>query len=168
MKVADVFSTSVRTCGPESNVAEAGWLMWENDCGFVPVVDPAGRVVGVITDRDICIAAATKPLTASQIRVADVMSRAVFCCRPNDSLAQALKTMEERAVRRLPVVNERGEIRGVLSLADLILAARDDGKPNSVTSEKVMRALAAVSRPRKPAEGAESAAQRGRVKIVSS
>lgn len=125
MKVREVCSLDVRSCRPESNLATAAMVMWEMDCGVVPVVDAKNKVVGVVTDRDICMAVATRPLLASQILVEHLMRGPLHTCRLDDDIKAAVRTMAGSAVRRLPVLNDAGELAGVLSVTDVVMAAKD-------------------------------------------
>jgi CBS domain-containing protein len=118
-------SKSVVSCQPGTNLAAAASLMWGNDCGILPVVDSKGRVIGVITDRDISIAVGTRDRPAAQILVSEVATRRSFTCKAKDDVRTALKTMRSKKVRRLPVVNGDGGLEGVLSLDDLVLHARN-------------------------------------------
>lgn len=123
MKVRDIMTRAPAFCHPDSNLAAAAEKMWAHDCGFLPVVDEALSVVGVITDRDICIALGTKDRRASSILVREVMSDKVYLCVPEDDIHSALKVLERGRVRRLPVVNRDGKLMGVLSMDDLVLVA---------------------------------------------
>lgn len=125
MKVHDLMVWEPESCRPESNVAEAAMIMWHKDCGFVPVVESSSdkKLVGVITDRDICMATAIKHKEPHSIRVGEVMTRTPFTCSPTDDVRIALQHMKEGRVRRLPVTDESGKLRGVISLNDLLLAA---------------------------------------------
>lgn len=125
MKVQDLYTQSPLTCTPETNLAAAAGTMWEGDCGILPVVDAARKVVGVVTDRDICIALGTRNVPASQALVREVISGKVHTCRAQDDVREALRTMAARNVRRLIVVNDKGELLGVLSMHDVLMAARD-------------------------------------------
>lgn len=154
MKVSDIATRKARSCDTGTNLAAAAWIMWENDCGIVPIADRANKVVGLLTDRDICMAVATRRALASDITAGDVMSGKVYSCRLGDDVRVALRTMAEHAVRRLPVVNEAAELQGVLSLSDVVLAARDprQAREGDPTWAEVMQTLASVSRPRQPAK----------------
>src|SRR5512138_3776636 len=101
MKVKDLMSTDVRTCTPETTVAEAAHLMWDGDCGILPVVDE-GELVGVVTDRDMYIALATQNARASHLRVGALATRDVVTCAPEDDVTAALTLMTRARVRRLP------------------------------------------------------------------
>jgi CBS-domain-containing membrane protein len=99
--------------------------MWEGDCGALPVVDDDGKFIGMITDRDICMAVATRTRLASDILVGEVISGSIYVCHPTDEVQLALKTMGKEKVRRLPVVNDKGILQGILSTNDIILHTED-------------------------------------------
>lgn len=86
MKVKDVMITDAKACGPDTNLAAATELMWSGDCGILPVVDEGGHVMGVITDRDICIAVGTRGWLASDIAVKDAISGNAFACLPDTDM----------------------------------------------------------------------------------
>ena len=140
MKVKDLMTTPVRTCTPDTTVAEAAHLMWDGDCGILPVTDD-GELVGVATDRDMYIALATQDERASQLRVGAVATRTVGTCAPEDDVQAALTTMREHRVRRLPVVGFGGTVLGILSMNDILLAA-GVGKP--LSHEDVIETLKAI------------------------
>lgn len=130
MKVRDVMTPNPKACRKTWNLAEAVQLMWENDCGISPVVDPSGRVVGVLTDRDICIALGTQNRRASEVLVSDVARTSVHSCSPDDDILTALKTMGEYQVRRLPVLSDQETLEGLISVNDIIHAAESSGSLN--------------------------------------
>ena len=140
MKVKDLMTRDVKTCTPDTALAEAAHLMWDGDCGILPVVDD-GALVGVGTDRDMCIALATQNARASELKVGAVASKKVVTCTPEDDIKAALATMKQARVRRLPVVGFGGTVLGLLSMNDVLLAAGAD-KP--VRSEDVVETLQAI------------------------
>jgi len=146
MKVKDICTRTVRSCTPETTLAYAGWAMWENDCGALPVLDENGSVMGVVTDRDISIGAATKYCPAAEIAVREVIAPKVHVCKLGDDVRDALKTMRQERVRRLPVVDPEGKLQGLLSLNDIALAAVPDNSatPSDVTYEDLALAMKAV------------------------
>src|SRR4029077_9235899 len=99
----------------DTSLAEAVRLMWEKDCGVLPVVTADGKVSGMITDRDICVAIATRGQTADRIVVSAVIGAKVCGCTPDDDAVDALKIMKTQRVRRLPVVDAKGRLKGILS-----------------------------------------------------
>jgi CBS domain-containing protein len=123
MKVRDIMTKAPAFCHPDSNLAAAAEKMWSHDCGILPVVDDELGVVGVITDRDICIALGTKDRRASSVSVREVMTPKVHICAPEDDIHIALKVMEKGRVRRLPVTNRDGKLMGILSMDDIVLVA---------------------------------------------
>lgn len=122
MKVRELMTTEVRTCAPETNVAAAAALMLDGDCGILPVVDNGG-LVGVVTDRDLFIALATRNRLASEILVGQVMQTPVHTCQLDDDVQDALATMKQHRVRRLPVEGFGRLLAGVISMNDIVLAA---------------------------------------------
>jgi CBS-domain-containing membrane protein len=123
MTVKQLAARDVRSCAPETDLATAAKIMWDCDCGVVPVVTEDRKVVGMVTDRDICIAAATCASRPSDIQVRDVMSGDVATCRQDDDATAALNTMKQRRVRRLPVLDGRGRLAGIISMNDLVMQA---------------------------------------------
>ena len=149
MKVEKLMSRDVRTCSASDSLNRAAQLMWEGNCGVVPVVDDGKTLVGVVTDRDACMAAYTKGLPLAAIRVGDVMSRNPSACGPKDDLATAMSLMTRRVVRRLPVVDGERRLVGMLSMSDLAREAELERKSGACELEgaEVARTLAAVSQP---------------------
>jgi CBS domain-containing protein len=130
MKVRQIMTTDVAACRPDTNLAAVAQLMWDHDCGFVPVIDAAGKVAGVITDRDICIASATRRLLPEQITAAQAMRRApVQTAQPDDTIDKALATMKQFKVRRLPVIGADATLKGVISMNDIVLASQQKEGP---------------------------------------
>lgn len=125
MKVREVMVKRPTFCGPETTLDQAAFLMRRCDCGFLPVVGDGGNVIGVITDRDICIALGTRNRKASDLRVWDVMPHKLFTCMEGDDIHSALNTLRSARVRRLPVVDRDGTLVGVLSIDDIVLHARE-------------------------------------------
>ncbi len=148
MKVADVMTKSVRSCAPSCTLNEAAREMWENDCGVVPVVDTSRTVVGMITDRDICMAAYTRGRPLNEIPVEQVMARKLLACRPDSSLTEAEETMRTAQVRRLPVTDERGALVGLITLNDIARAATAPNgraaKSPDIKADVVLRTLAGI------------------------
>lgn len=147
MNVREVMVDRLTSCKPNTNLATVAGLMWENDCGVLPVLDDSGKVVGMITDRDTCIAVATRHQLASDILVSEVMSSPVYACHPDDDIQHALNTMQEGNVLRLPVINDDGDLEGILSVYGIVLhAGNDNGKKNQVLSaERVVSTLKGIS-----------------------
>ena len=146
MKVKDVMTAGAKTCMPETSLAEAASLMWENDCGALPVVGVDDRVVGIITDRDICFGATTKNLPPSEVSVGEVITGRVFACGPEDDIREALTTMRRERVRRLPVMGEAGTLEGIVSMNDVVLKAgrQADGNAPELSYGDVVETYKAI------------------------
>jgi CBS domain-containing protein len=137
MQVKEVMTSEACTCTPETSLAAAAMLMWEHDCGVLPVVDDARKVVGMITDRDICMAAAMRPSPMSEIAVREVISGQAHTCTPETDIREALKTIQREKVHRLAIVGAEGELQGVLSMNDIALEAKEgSGKKTNGLSYK--------------------------------
>jgi CBS domain-containing protein len=142
MQVKQIMTTDVATARPETDLAAIAKLMWDRDCGFVPVVDAAGKVAGVITDRDICIASATRRLLPEQLTAARAMRGSpVHTSGPEETLERALATMKQGQVRRLPVVAADGRLAGVISMNDIVLASQQKEGP---AAPEIVSALASI------------------------
>jgi CBS domain-containing protein len=142
MRVNHIMTASPEACRPDDNLATAVELLWKADCGVLPVVDHSGRVAGILTDRDICIALGTRNVRASNVRVGSVMRTTVQTCLPTDDVLTVLSLMTDRRVRRLPVVDAAGRLVGIVSLNDAVLAA-GTGR-NAVRAGAVLDAFKAV------------------------
>ena len=140
MRVKDIMATEVKTCTPDSTLAAAANLMWEGDCGILPVVDD-GELVGVVTDRDMYIALATRNTHAANLRVGAVAISPVATCAPEDDVHAALAAMKQARVRRLPVVGFGNTVLGILSINDILLAASANAQ---VRQDEVVDTLKAI------------------------
>ena len=138
MKVRTLMTSDVRSCRPEMNLAEAVREMWEGDCGALPIVNEEGRVIGMITDRDICIAVATRGRPADRITVREVAVDHVHTCLSDDDATSAIQAMKLHRIRRLPVVDADGHLRGIVSLSDIVTHA------GAVTQKEIVSALADI------------------------
>jgi CBS domain-containing protein len=160
MRVEQLMTREVFTCGPDEGLDRAARIMWEHDCGFVPVVEDATsrRVVGVVTDRDVCLASFSRGQLLAEIRLGDVMTTWVRSCRPTDDLAVAEQTMREAQVHRLPVVDAHERLLGVISLGDIAReVAREVGsRQHDVSSSEVGETLSRIAQAREIAAGGSS------------
>ena len=147
MNVQDIMTSDVQCCGPDTNLAAAAKMMWDSDCGALPVLNAQGRVMGMITDRDICMAAATKNKPPSEITVWETTSGKAYTCQLSDDVHTALDIMKRERVRRLPVVDEDGVFQGIIAMNDFLLVAqeaRGRGLP-AVSYEDVVNTMKAIS-----------------------
>jgi CBS domain-containing protein len=147
MKASDIMKRGVRTIGLGDDLSAAAQIMWDNDCGCVPVVDSDGRGIGMITDRDICMAALTKGEPLHRIRVGDVASRKLLAIREDDPVDYAEGIMHRGQIRRVPVLDDEGRPVGMVSMADLVRNVHASGRPDDgLTPENIVMTLAAVTR----------------------
>lgn len=147
MKVQDIMTSDAQCCGPNTNLAAAAKMMWDSDCGALPVLNVQGQVMGMITDRDICMAAATKNKPASDITVWETASGKFYTCHMSDDVHTALDIMKREKVRRLPVVDEDGVLQGIVAMNDFVLLAGEakGAKAPAVSYEDVVRTMKAIS-----------------------
>ncbi|MEP6902640.1 MAG: CBS domain-containing protein [Actinomycetota bacterium] len=143
MKVFEVMTIEVEFCRLEDNLMNAAQIMWQKDCGVVPVVDAGQHVVGVITDRDICIAAATCNQKTSQIKTGEMNFRPPIVCAMEDDVKDVLRRMRKYKVKRLCVTNKDKELLGIISLTDILLKA---GEKKSV-QKLIFSTLKAIAKP---------------------
>jgi CBS domain-containing protein len=146
MKVRAVMNKPVKTVNAESSLAAAGKIMSENDCGVLPVVDANDQVIGVLTDRDVCLALTSKNRLASEVPVDETMSPRVFACGPDDEVQAALETMQNRLVRRLPVLDDARRLVGIVSIDDIVIHAgpATAKPPTEVTYGEAFSTLKAI------------------------
>ena len=153
MKVKDLMTKDVKSCSEDTDLATVVKMMWDGDCGIVPVVDDDRHVIGVITDRDICIAAATRALDPASISVREVMSRDVATCAEDADPRSALEGLKNRRIRRLPVINRQNRLVGILSLNDLV--TRTECRPGTgIPGEEFLNTLRAICAHPTPVGGA--------------
>jgi CBS-domain-containing membrane protein len=119
MRASDVMTQHVVTVYENDLVTYAARIMGECDCGAIPVVDGQGRMVGMITDRDIAVRLVGKRADIDHARVEDCMTDEVFACHVDSSIEECMRTMSDHQIRRLPVLDERDRVVGIISQADL-------------------------------------------------
>jgi len=131
MIVADLMTKGAACVGTEDSLASAAEKMWQHDCGALPVVQQDGTVVGMITDRDICMATWSRGAAPATIHVLDAMSTNLVVCRPSDAIQLVENAMRSNQIRRIPVVDQDQRLLGIVSLADI--ARRGDGNGTGAT-----------------------------------
>jgi CBS domain-containing protein len=151
MNISQIMKPDVEVCAPDDNLAAAASRMWDCDIGCLPVLDGAGEVVGIVTDRDICMAALTRGQPLRDIPVSVAMAKEVLSCSPEATLVEAEEVMRSGQVRRLPVIDSDGSLVGIVSLNDLaLLAEREIGrKSRDLSAQEVTATLAAICTPRR-------------------
>jgi CBS domain-containing protein len=145
VKVKKVMRRSPKTCTPTTSLAKAVRRMRKHNFGFLPVLDDAHRLVGVVTDRDICLAAEQRDRPLSKIVVRGAMHTNLHTCRPEEDVSDVLALMTNYRVRRVPVVGSGGELQGVVTLSDLARMASRKGGPKP---KAVVTTYAAIYEPR--------------------
>lgn len=162
MKIAELMTKGAMTCSQTDTLDRAAQIMWEHDCGAVPVVDDYGSTVGIVTDRDICMAAYTQGRPLSEIPISVAASRSVIAASPEDSVESAAQLMQTHQIRRVPILNGQGEPVGILGIGDLARHATGIRKMDGVSADLIARTLAAVSQPRERAIHIEGSVPPGR------
>jgi CBS domain-containing protein len=143
--IARLMSRDLASCRPSDSLAAAVSTMWDRDIGFLPVLDEAGKPIGVITDRDACVAACTRGLRMDDISVDTVMSRQVWSCNAQDTVETASRLMGDKQVRRALVVAEDGKLVGVITINDVARATLDQTE-RSAPAEGAFDVLATLVR----------------------
>jgi CBS domain-containing protein len=142
MLVKQLMTKNVSSCRPEDNLAQLAEVMWNQQCGALPILDGSGRVMGIITDRDICIALGTRNIRASEVLARDVSPPGCVSCSPDNDVRDALRTMATQEVGRLPVVDEAGQMVGILSIDDIIFRA--GGGRSGLSDREIIDTLTAM------------------------
>jgi len=152
MKVKEMMMGTPYFCRPDTNLGSATELMWNANCGFLPVEALDGKVIGVVTDRDICIALGTRGRLAGEIIVSEVMTGKLSSCLPDDDIHLALQTMKEGKVRRLPVIAKNGTLVGVISMDDILVRTEPVslGKEPELSTDEVVRTYRAITQRQVP------------------
>jgi len=145
-------TTNVASATTAAPLSTAARLMWECDCGAVPIEEEGtGRVVGMITDRDICMATWSNDRAPSAIAISEAMSRDLFHCAPDDSIASAERLMRLKQIRRIPVLDQQRKLVGIISLADIVAQSQTDaGRWNELelAPNEIAATLANICQPR--------------------
>lgn len=150
MRIDELMTHAVHSCRADDDLATAVELMADHDVGFLPVLGPHGQVVGVVTDRDICLKTMRLAKSYAEIPVIEVATRHVVSCSPDDAVAFAERLMQENQIRRLPVVDRQGRLIGIVAQSDLAREAMHEGvgRRPEVTPEEVVSTIAATTAPR--------------------
>jgi CBS-domain-containing membrane protein len=151
--IAQLMRTEVHRVAGDASANDAARLMWEKDIGSVPVVDEGGRLIGIVTDRDIAMAAYLRGVNLWNISAGSVMAREVISADADDSIHDVSALMSRRQVRRVPIVDDAGVLIGIVSINDLALAATEVEADVGITEHEVADLLRAVCAPRSSALG---------------
>lgn len=153
MKTEELMTRDVRTCSPDDSLEQAAHIMWDADVGCVVVTDGNQQPVGMITDRDIAMAAYTQGVRLCDARVSSAMAHQVATCSPSTSLSDLEHTMQTAQIRRVPVVDSAGKLAGIVTLGDIARSARSS--PLRVTDiPGLAKTLASITEQRHTAQAA--------------
>ena len=144
MNVSELMTVQTRTCRIDDTLAQVAQIMSEHDCGCVPLVDDAGKVTGIVTDRDVCLAAYNRDEPLSKIPASYAAARDVVTVRADDTVERAEALMRQHEVRRLPVVDDQGRPIGLLSIDDLVHSVHVEHRGTGLTADTVVLTLAAI------------------------
>jgi CBS domain-containing protein len=145
LRAGDLMSRHLLTVHPNDRVGHAARLMRDWDCGALPVVDWSGRLLGMVTDRDIAVRLVALEADARNAAVSDCMTREAIACHAEDSIRQCMRQMSRHQIRRLPIVNNQNQVVGMLSQSDL---ARHAGNyPGRGERRALANVMCAVSEP---------------------
>jgi len=149
MRIDQIMTANVKTCRPTDTLDVAAKLMWDHDIGAVVIVDDRGQVIGMVTDRDACMAAFTQHQPLHGLSCTVAMTTHVVTCRPEDTDVAVARLMAKNKIRRLPVIDEAQRPIGLVSLNDLALAM---ARGSEVPAKEVAGTLAAICehRPQAP------------------
>ena len=156
MQVKNIMTPDPKAIWLTQSLTDAARLMWENDCGVLPIIKDGRSVVGLITDRDICMAATMNARNPSAMSVEEVMTGEVFSVTPEDHIDQALQLMRDHQVHRLPVISEEGELQGILSLNDVVLNAKSE-EDDAIADGDIVTTLQAICQHRLPMQASSVA-----------
>lgn len=141
MKVSSLLQRNITSCTIHDTLERAAELMWDHDIGCLPVIDDQGHVAGMITDRDICMAAYTRGASLRGVPVTTAMARHVYSCTENDDVTAVERVMSEHQIRRMPVIDAQGHPIGLVSINDIARAA----SAGTLPAAEVAATLTAVS-----------------------
>ena len=154
MKARDLMTSPAVTCNVNDSLEVAAKLMWDHDCGAIVAVREDGKVGGVITDRDICMAAFTQGKVLDQILVNSAMAGHVLTARPDTSIGEIENMMAERQIRRIPIVDDNNLPVGLVSLNDLAIESVQPDTRLKNPFAKIAHTVAAICRRRIPKQQA--------------
>lgn len=147
MLVKAIMKRDIASCHIDTNLEAVALLMWNHDCGAIPVVDSANKPIGIVTDRDIVMACALNNRAPWDLQADEVIDgRPLISCTENDDIVAALSLMGDYRVRRLPVIDTSEALEGMLSMSDIIQAAQNDPSPEQVSFDDLVEPLKAISR----------------------
>ena len=124
LRCSEIMTRNVKTAAAGSSLGDVAAIMRDGDMGAVPVVD-GGKLVGIVTDRDIVIRGVAEG-AGPETPIRNVMTRDLFSVRPDNFVFEAIRLMGDKQVRRLPVIDSNGELKGIIAMADVALETEDE------------------------------------------
>ena len=150
MRIRDVMTKDPTSCLPSDSAQQAASIMRAENAGVVPVIqnEQSRRVVGIVTDRDLCMAVVAEGRDPGSVRVEQCMTTHVVCCSPEDSVETVTELMRENQIRRVPVVGESGDLQGIVAMADVVERGKVKATQTHETLKKVSAPAEEPSKPR--------------------
>jgi len=135
LKCRDIMTRNVTTCSKNTHISTIAQLMRKEDIGAIPVLNEEGRLEGIVTDRDLVVEALTKNKADSELKAEDCMSTDLYTAWQNDRLVDVINQMGDHQIRRVPVVDSRNRLVGIISIADVATQTRKDRELESALQE---------------------------------
>jgi len=150
MRIKHVMTKFPKCCQPSDPAQHAARIMREEHVGIVPVIEDEQnrKIVGVVTDRDLCMNVVAEGLDPRSVAVEQCMTTKVVTCSPNDSVERATELMRENQIRRIPVIDEQRQLQGIIAMADLVERANIKTTQTHETLKKVSAPTEEASKPR--------------------
>lgn len=146
MNVNDIMTVDARSCSQNTSLDQVAMLMWEGNCGSIPVIDSENKPIGIITDRDIAMCCALNHKAPWEMNASTIMDeRTLYTCSTDDKLETALSTMKDQKVRRLPVIDSNDCFAGMISIDDIINCTAEGPSVSEVPYDLTMNTLKAVA-----------------------
>lgn len=152
-----IMTSPVMTCSPHDDVNDVAQLFWDTSCGSAPVIDADGVLQGMLTDRDICMAAYTQGRRLPDISVESAMTRCIHTVTPEDPLQRVLEIMGDARVHHVPVVDAKRQVVGIISLTDVARWVQSSPKHSDELQAAALSALVAIAAPATAGASAVSA-----------
>ncbi len=126
VKCREIMSKNIRTATREATIRDAAQMLKDGDIGILPIVEgESGKLIGLITDRDIVVRAVAEG-KGVETSVGEIMTTKLFTAKPDDFAFQAVRTMGDKQVRRVPIIDDAGVLQGIVSMADIALEMEDE------------------------------------------
>jgi len=145
MNASEVMKQPVYTCSIDASLEQVARVMWEHDCGSVPLVDGDGKAVAMITDRDIAMACYLQGKSPREIAARSAASRSLATVRKDTPLEDVENRMRDWQIRRVPVVDDDDRVVGLVTLTDIAVHASPGGRRvGALSAEAISRTLQAI------------------------